>query len=110
MLKGHQTCMYKMLVHVFGVKDSPTWANYAIKRIARDNWSSFDGLTIETALKGFYVDDLLKSVSTTETAIRVSKELIALLKMGGMRLTKFLSKGSPRDGMSTLNNSQHQYW
>ena len=83
--------VYQMLVHVFGAKDSPTCANYAIKRIARDNVSSFDGLTIETALKSFYVDDLLKSVPTVECAISLSKDLIALLKRGGMRLTKFQS-------------------
>ena len=33
---------YQMLVHIFGSKDSPTCANYALKRTARDNAESCD--------------------------------------------------------------------
>ena len=80
-----------MLVHIFGAKDSPACANYGLKRIARDNASDYDGLTIESALRNFYVDDLLKSVQTEEQGIKLSKELISMLKKGSMRLTKFLS-------------------
>ena len=80
-----------MLVHIFGAKDSPACANYALKRIARDNGRDYDKATYETVMKNFYVDDLLKSVSTVECAISLSKDLIALLKRGGMRLTKFQS-------------------
>ncbi len=83
--------MYQMLVHIFGAKDSPTCANYAVKRTARDNIDKFDPATIETALRAFYVDDLLKSVPSEEMAIWLSKELISLLKSGGFRLTKFSS-------------------
>ena len=82
---------YQMLVHIFGAKDSPACANYGLKRIARDNASDYDGLTVESALRNFYVDDLLKSVQTEEQGIKLSKELISMLKKGSMRLTKFLS-------------------
>ena len=69
---------YQMLVHIFGAKDSPTCCNYALKRTVRDNWSEFDAITLESALKSFYVDDLLKSVQDEETAILVAKQLISL--------------------------------
>ena len=81
----------KMLVHIFGAKDSPTCANYAVKRTARDNQHLFDPLTFETALKAFYVDDLLKSVDSEAVAITLSKELIKMMKCGGFDLTKFMS-------------------
>ena len=80
-----------MLVHIFGAKDSPTVANYALRRTARDNASDFDALTYESVINAFYVDDLLKSVDSLETAIKLSKELMVMLMRGGFRLTKFLS-------------------
>ena len=82
---------FQMLVHIFGAKDSPTCCNYALKRTARDNSSSYEALTIETALKSFYVDDLLKSVHDEKTAVTLALELISLLQRGGFRLCKFMS-------------------
>ena len=81
----------QMLVHIFGAKDSPCCANYAVKRTARDYQHLFDPLTFETALRAFYVDDLLKSTHTVATAILLAKELIAMLECGGFYLTKFMS-------------------
>ncbi len=82
---------YKMLVHIFGAKDSPTVANYVLKRIARDNFQNFDALTYETVIRSFYVDDCLKSVDSEEVTINLAKQLIEMLKLGGFRLTKFIS-------------------
>ena len=82
---------YKMLVHIFGAKDSPTVANYALKRTARDNSDKFDALTFETALRSFYVDDCLKSDDSYATAITLVKQLIEMMKLGNFRLTKFIS-------------------
>ena len=82
---------YQMLVHIFGAKDSSTCCSYAVKRVARDNWGRFDPVTLEAALKAFYVDDLLKSLHDEDTAILVALQLIALLKLGGFRLCKFVS-------------------
>ena len=39
----------------------------------------------------FYVDDLLKSLNTTEETIHQAKELIKLCEKGGFNLTKFMS-------------------
>jgi hypothetical protein len=82
---------YQMLVHIFGAKDSPACANYALKRIARDHGSDYEPATVECVLKYFYVDDLLRSLLNENAAIKTAHELISLLKRGGFRLTKFLS-------------------
>ena len=80
-----------MLVHIFGAKDSPTCANYALQRTARDNHQNFDALTYYSVIKAFYVDDLLKSVTSVESAKRLANQLIEMLKCGGFRLCKFTS-------------------
>ena len=82
---------YKMLVHPFGKKDSPTVANYVLKRIARDHFKQFDALTYETVIRAFYVDDCLKSVASESVAIKLALQLIEMLKLGDMRLNKFVS-------------------
>ena len=81
----------QMLVHMFGAKDSLTCAIHALQQAARDNAADFSASTIETILRAFYVDDLLKSIHSEEAAIQLVKELIEILKRGGFRLTKWLS-------------------
>ena len=80
-----------MLVHIFGAKDSPTCANYALQRAARDNSKDFDALTFYTAIRSFYVDDLLKAVESEAVAITLAKQLVEMLKRRGFRLCKFAS-------------------
>ena len=96
---------YQMLSHIFGATDSPSCANYALKRVARDNASDYDGQTVESALRSFYVDDFLKSVLTEEQGIKLSKELISMLKKGDMRLTKFLSNS--KKVLEAIPESEH---
>ena len=95
---------YQMDVHMFGAKCSPTVANYALQKTARDNAHKFGPETLESALKSFYVDDLLKSVRTVDEAITLSKELMSMLKLGGFRLTKFLS--NRREVLEALPQSE----
>ncbi|XP_066928372.1 uncharacterized protein [Clytia hemisphaerica] len=66
---------YQMLVHIMGATCSPTCANYALKRCARDHLGDFDPSTIETILRSFYVDDLLKSSSTKRGILSVVSSL-----------------------------------
>ena len=47
--------------------------------------------TIETILKSFCADDLLKPVATKQKTIDLVKEMIEAIKKGGFRLTRFLS-------------------
>ena len=79
--------------HIFGAKDSPTCANYALQRTARDNAKEY----LEAAkavLENFYMDDYLESVESLDRALIRSKELVHLLHLGGFKLTKFVSNVS----------------
>ena len=82
---------YQMLVHIFGGKDSPSCANYAVRRTASDHGSKFDETVAEYIYRSFYMDDLLKSVQTEEEAVSIIKQLIELMQIGGFSLTKFRS-------------------
>ncbi|CAG2254433.1 unnamed protein product [Mytilus edulis] len=70
--------IYCMNVHLFGATSSPSCTAYALKRTARD-------------YAHFYVDDCLKSVPSEQQAIKLATDLQSMLKMGGFRLTKWLS-------------------
>ena len=102
---------YQMLVHIFGAKDSPTCANYALQRTARDNCHKFDSLTYYSAIRSFYVDDLLKSVESEEVAITLAKQLTEMLKCGGFRLCKFTSnRRSVLEALPKEDYRHQRYW
>ncbi|XP_068739665.1 uncharacterized protein [Montipora capricornis] len=82
---------YKMLVHIFGAKSSPCCANKALSMTAQDNERKYSPEVIRTVRRNFYVDDVLKSVPSTEQAVHLTSDLTKLLKQGGFRLTKFAS-------------------
>ena len=81
--------VYQNTRHIFGSKDSPTCANYALQRTARDN-AKFYPEDAEAVLENFYMDDYLDSVESPEKAVNRSKELVHL-HLGGFKLTKFVS-------------------
>ena len=54
---------YKMLVHLFGAKLSPSCANYALRRTAEDGKDRSSPKTVTTVLENFYFDDCLASTS-----------------------------------------------
>lgn len=80
---------YRMEVHLFGATSSPSCANYALRRCAEDNRSTFDTAVVETVLNNFYVDDCLKSVNSEQAAIKLLHDLTAICQTGGFRLTKW---------------------
>ena len=82
--------MYQYTRHVFRAKDSPTCANFALQRTARDN-AKFYPEAGKAVLENFYMDDYLDSVESREKATNRSKEMIHLLHLGGFKLTKFVS-------------------
>ena len=82
---------YQMNVHLFGSASSPSCANFALKKTASDNAQLFSDQTIETVQRNFYVDDCLKSVGQEDEAVKLARELIDLLALGGFKLTKWLS-------------------
>ena len=77
---------YRMTVHLFGGTWSTSCCTYAVH-----NAHQFSKATCETVKRNFYVDDCLKSVSTVEEAIALTKELKDLLARGGFNLTKWTS-------------------
>ena len=82
---------YEMRVHLFGGASSPSCANFALKKTAKDNEADFNTKVIETVERNFYVDDCLKSVRKEDDAIDLARKLRELLARGGFKLTKWLS-------------------
>ena len=82
---------FQMMVHLFGGTSSPSCASFALRRTAEDNERNYDGETIQTIRRNFYVDDCLKSVRSESEAVRLADQLRQCLAKGGFRLTKWVS-------------------
>ncbi|XP_035980606.1 uncharacterized protein LOC118556656 isoform X5 [Fundulus heteroclitus] len=82
---------FRMLVHLFGAASSPSCANFALKQAAKDNSDLYHPDIVKTVQCNFYVDDLLKSVSTEQQAIELVKQVSSLCEKGGFHLTKWQS-------------------
>ena len=78
--------------HIFGKRDSPTCANFALRKTATDNMSTCPEAASVVNEK-FYMDDYLDSFENVTHAIKNSRDLVSLLKLGGFNLTKFVSNG-----------------
>ena len=65
--------------------------NYCMRKIAEDNEEKFSELAIDTLRRSFYIDDMIRSVSTVEEAIRLIPKMQSLLQAGGFELGKFMS-------------------
>ena len=64
---------------------------YSLKRTAEDNQDKYDPIVIDTVLRHFYGDNMLRALKNEEIAIRVANDLMSLLARGGFKLTKFMS-------------------
>ncbi|XP_068734749.1 uncharacterized protein [Montipora capricornis] len=82
---------FRMKVHLFGAVSSPGCANFALKRTANDFEFKFDTEAAEFVRLDFYVDDGLKSVSSTSQAIALIQNTRHLCGEGGFNLHKFVS-------------------
>lgn len=81
---------YRMTVHLFGATSSPGCANFAFKSTADDHEEEMPAAA-EFLRKNFYVDDGLKSVATTEEAIKLIEDAREMCQKGGFNLHKFIS-------------------
>ena len=81
----------RMNVHLFGGTWCPSCCSFALHKTSGDNEQDFMKDTVNTVMRNFYVDDCLKSVEDEAMAVRITQELISLLKKGGFRLIKFMS-------------------
>lgn len=79
--------VFRMKVHLFGGVWSPSCASYALQRTLQDHQLLYPEAA-EEALRSFYVDDLLMSVSNPREASLRARQLTHLLSLGGFRLTK----------------------
>ena len=82
--------VHQYTCQIFGEKDLPTCANYALQRTASDNAKKYPEAA-KAVLENFYMDDYLDSVESPERALIRSKELVHLLHLGVFKLTKFVS-------------------
>ena len=83
--------VYCMKVHLFGGKSSPSVVNFCMRQIADDNEDRFSEVSIDTLRRSFYMDDMIRSVSSTTEAKNLILEMKKLMKSGGFELAKFMS-------------------
>ena len=100
---------YEMCVHLFGAISSPSYADTALKKTADDFQDSFGNEAANTVKRDFYVDDLLKSQKTEESAIDLVKNMREMCASGGFKLTKLISNSRrvletiPIEGLKDLD-------
>ena len=82
---------FQMTSHIFGAKDSPSCANFCLKRAAEDSKGRFSDEAVNAVTKDFYVDDFVKSVRTVNEASSLANEVTCLLSEAGFRLMKWMS-------------------
>ncbi len=80
-----------MVVHLFGATSSPSCANFALWRCAKDNKELLSQQVFETIMHSFYVDDLVASVASEREAICLYEDLRKICAKGGFNLTKWIS-------------------
>ena len=85
-----EVTVYQYVRHIFGSKDSPICANYALQRTARDNRKKIPEAT-KSVENTFYMDDYLESSATIDEATKKAQDLVKMLSKGGLTLTKFVS-------------------
>ena len=82
--------MYQYVRHIFGSKDSPTCAKYALQQTAGDNRHQLREAA-NSVENNFYTDDYLDSSPTVKEATKKAPDLVEMLAKGGFKLTKFVS-------------------
>ena len=82
---------FQMTTHIFGATDSPSCANFCLKKAAEDHKGRFSVEAVSVVDKDFYIDDFEKSVRTVSEASSLADEVTCLLSEAGFRLTKWMS-------------------
>ena len=60
-----------MTVYLFGAKSSPSCTAFCLRRTADDNKAHFSKEAVQAVKRHFYVDDFLKSMSSTSEGIEL---------------------------------------
>ena len=88
-----------MQVHLFGATSSSFCTIFALHQTAEDNLNEFAEEIVATVKDNFYMDDLLKTVSTVEKALELISQVTKLLSKEGFGLAKWLSN---REVLNTI--------
>ena len=81
---------YEYTRHIFGAKDSPICANYALQRTAMNIGEEFP-VASRIVKQNFYKDDFLFSAGNIQDAKSLKQNLISLLQKGGFKRSKWQS-------------------
>ena len=76
--------------HTFGARDSPTCANCALQKTASDHQAEYPEAALAVVQK-FYMDEYLDSFQKRVEALKLGRDLVSFLKIGGFHQTKFVS-------------------
>ena len=82
---------FQMTSHIFNAKDSPSCANFCLKRAAEDSKGRFSDEAVNAVNKDFYVADFVKSVRTVNEASSLANEVTCFPSEAGFTLTKWMS-------------------
>lgn len=82
--------VYQCLRRPSGERSTPACANYAVKINAEEHRERYPEAA-EAVKRNLYFDDSLNSVDEEIEAVRLRRDLSALMKLGGFQLTKWLS-------------------
>ena len=70
-----QLVEYRMTKHVFGAKSSSSIAYFCLKKTADLEKDGVEPEAAETVKNNMYIDDLMKSTSTTQKAVNLVDQL-----------------------------------
>ena len=82
---------YRMNVHLFGNRPSPTVATYGLRRTAADGEEEHGEETKKFICRNFYIDDGLASLPTDQRTIDLVKSVQATLATANLQLHKVVS-------------------
>jgi len=91
-----QPTQYRLRVHVFGARSSPSIANFALKKCAEDHATT--EATKCSINRNFYVDDILRSTEDESEAENLYKDIKTTLELSGFILKGFRSNSPELEG------------
>ena len=77
---------HQLAVHCFGLTISAFVAGFALRKTAKENRSNSTFKAVQTAKRNMYVDNLLKSVPDSDSAITLINNVVSFLIGGGFEL------------------------
>ena len=65
-------------------------AGFALRRTSDENFAGSTPDAVQAVKRNIYVDDLLKSVPNSQSAVALAHDVMSLLEGGGLSLPSFL--------------------